>query len=107
MNSSTLLNPSVAMVKPDREAILSMLQEFLSERFGIPVQTASLDRRLAELGLDPECTLLHVAGTSQINHTVEHALSPSAGFGGTNVVLAVSKEHDLSTKTLGVGESIS
>ena len=40
------------MVKPDREVILSMLQEFLSERFDIPVQTGSLDRRLAELGLD-------------------------------------------------------
>ena len=63
--------------------------------------TAHLDQ------VDPECALLHVAGTSQISHTVEHALSLSAGFGGTNVALAVSKEHDLSTKTLGVGESIS
>ncbi len=29
-----------------------MIQEFLSERFDIRVQTTNLDRRLAELGLD-------------------------------------------------------
>lgn len=40
------------MAKPDREEILSMIQEFLSERFDIRVQTTNLDRRLAELGLD-------------------------------------------------------
>ena len=63
--------------------------------------TAHLDQ------VDPDCALLHVAAQSQVDHTIEHALSLSAGFGGTNVALAVSKEHDLSTKTLGVGESIS
>lgn len=40
------------MTKPDREAILSMLQEFLSERFDVRAETAAPDRRLAELGLD-------------------------------------------------------
>ncbi|MBL0162330.1 MAG: beta-ketoacyl-[acyl-carrier-protein] synthase family protein [Xanthomonadales bacterium] len=50
--------------------------------------------------VDPECDLHHVAGNAQADHAVEHALSLSAGFGGTNVALAVSKEHDLRTRTL-------
>ena len=60
--------------------------------------TAHLDQ------VDPECALHHVAGQAQSAHEVEHALSLSAGFGGTNVALAVSKEHDLRTRTLQAGE---
>ena len=55
--------------------------------------------------VDPECALHHVTGQAQRNQAVEHALSLSAGFGGTNVALAVSKEHDLRTRTLQAGES--
>lgn len=54
--------------------------------------------------IDPECRLNHVANTPVLGHPVEHALSLSAGFGGTNVALAVSKEHDLPTKPLHAGE---
>lgn len=50
--------------------------------------------------VDPECQLRHVAGQPIVDHEVEHALSLSAGFGGTNVALAVSKENDLPTRTL-------
>lgn len=57
--------------------------------------------------VDPECALHHIAGHAQADHAIEHALSLSAGFGGTNVALAVSKEHDLRTRTLRVGESTS
>lgn len=56
--------------------------------------TAHLDE------VDPECRLQHVARQPVLNHQVEHALSLSAGFGGTNVALAVSKEHDLPSKSL-------
>ena len=63
--------------------------------------TAHLDQ------IDPECALHHVAGQAQTATAVEHALSLSAGFGGTNVALAVSKEHDLRTRTLPAGEFIS
>lgn len=54
--------------------------------------TAHLDQ------VDPECQLAHVANQPKTDHPVEHALSLSAGFGGTNVALAVSKERDLLTK---------
>jgi 3-oxoacyl-(acyl-carrier-protein) synthase len=45
---------------------------------------------LAEI--DPACALNHVANTPVLNHPVDHALSFSAGFGGTNVALIVSRE---------------
>ncbi len=54
--------------------------------------------------VDPECELHHIIGQAQLDHVVENALSLSAGFGGTNVALAVSKEHDLHTRTLRAGE---
>lgn len=54
--------------------------------------TAHLDQ------VDSECSLHHVANQPRLDHPVEHALSLSAGFGGTNVALAVSKERDLLTK---------
>lgn len=56
--------------------------------------TAHLDE------VDPECRLQHVANQPVLDYPVEHALSLSAGFGGTNVALVVSKEHDLCAKTL-------
>jgi 3-oxoacyl-(acyl-carrier-protein) synthase len=54
--------------------------------------TAHLDE------IDPECKLHHIANEPELDTPVEHAVSLSAGFGGTNVALAVSKEHDLLTK---------
>ncbi|MEP6881923.1 MAG: beta-ketoacyl-[acyl-carrier-protein] synthase family protein [Dokdonella sp.] len=65
--------------------VLSITQSF------IPA-TANLE------DVDPECQLKHVSGEPIVDYPVEHALSFSAGFGGTNVALAVSKEHDLGTK---------
>ena len=61
--------------------------------------TAHLD------AVDPECPLRHVANRPWLDTPVEHAVSLSAGFGGTNVALAVSKEHDLRTKTVAGEES--
>jgi len=43
--------------------------------------------------IDPACSLNHVANTPVLDHPVNHALSFSAGFGGTNVALIVSKEN--------------
>jgi 3-oxoacyl-[acyl-carrier-protein] synthase II len=54
--------------------------------------TAHLDE------IDPECKLHHIANEAEQDTPVEHAVSLSAGFGGTNVALAVSKENDLLTK---------
>jgi len=54
--------------------------------------TAHLDE------VDVNCELNHVANKSISNHPVEHAMSFSAGFGGTNVALIVSKEHHLRQK---------
>ncbi|HET9032758.1 MAG TPA: beta-ketoacyl-[acyl-carrier-protein] synthase family protein [Dokdonella sp.] len=55
---------------------------------------------------DPECGLQHVAGKPVPGHALEHAMSLSAGFGGTNVALAVSKEHDLPRRTLPAESSV-
>jgi len=49
--------------------------------------TAHLDE------IDPACALNHVANTPVSGHRIEHALSFSAGFGGTNVALIVSREN--------------
>jgi 3-oxoacyl-[acyl-carrier-protein] synthase II len=54
--------------------------------------TAHLDE------VDPECRLNHVANQPVLEHHLQHAMSLSAGFGGTNVALVVSKEHDLPTR---------
>jgi len=48
---------------------------------------------------DPECELNHVRQQPILDRQVEHAMSLSAGFGGTNVALIVSKEHDSLTKS--------
>jgi 3-oxoacyl-(acyl-carrier-protein) synthase len=50
--------------------------------------TAHLDE------IDPACDLNHIANTPVTNYPIEHALSLSAGFGGTNVALIVSKEQN-------------
>lgn len=49
--------------------------------------TAYLDQ------IDPKCTLNHIAGTPILNRPIEHAMSFSCGFGGTNVALVVSKHY--------------
>ncbi|HSE12901.1 MAG TPA: beta-ketoacyl-[acyl-carrier-protein] synthase family protein [Rudaea sp.] len=54
--------------------------------------TANLDE------VDPACALKHVANTPVFGHPVDHALSFSAGFGGTNVALIVSREEKLPLK---------
>ena len=53
--------------------------------------------------VDPECAMNHVARVPVAGTAVEHAMSLSAGFGGTNVALVVSKAHDLPTKPLERG----
>lgn len=40
------------MPKLDREGIFAMLQEFLHQRFDIPLESAKPHLRLSELGLD-------------------------------------------------------
>jgi 3-oxoacyl-(acyl-carrier-protein) synthase len=67
-------------------AVLAIHQSFLPA-------TAHLDE------IDPACALNHVANAPVLNHAVEHALSLSAGFGGTNVALIVSLVSDLPTKS--------
>jgi len=41
--------------------------------------------------IDPACALNHVANTPVFGHPIDHALSFSAGFGGTNAALIVSR----------------
>jgi 3-oxoacyl-(acyl-carrier-protein) synthase len=50
--------------------------------------------------IDPACALNHVANVPRFEQSVNHALSFSAGFGGTNVALLVSKDKRSSTKAL-------
>jgi 3-oxoacyl-(acyl-carrier-protein) synthase len=66
-------------------AILAVSQSFLPA-------TAHLDE------IDPACALNHVANSPVREHPVNHAISFSAGFGGTNVALIVSKENSLPVK---------
>ena len=46
----------------------------------------------AESGIDPKCELNHV-GPDPREASIDHALSFSCGFGGTNVALIVSASH--------------
>ena len=48
--------------------------------------------------IDPGCALNHVANTPVFGHPIAHALSFSAGFGGTNAALIVSREEKLPRK---------
>jgi 3-oxoacyl-(acyl-carrier-protein) synthase len=59
-------------------AILAVHESFLPA-------TAHLDEP------DPACALNHVANTPILDQPVDHALSLSAGFGGTNTALIVSR----------------
>lgn len=68
-------------------AVLAINQSFLPA-------TANLDE------IDPACALNHVANTPVFDHPFDHALSFSAGFGGTNVALVVSKERSLPPKAV-------
>lgn len=70
--------------------VLALCDDFLPA-------TAHLDE------VDPECALNHIANAPLHGHPFEHALSLSAGFGGTNVALVVSKAHDQATKSLPAG----
>lgn len=48
----------------------------------------------AHLGeADPRCELNHVGDRPLTGHAIDHALSFSCGFGGTNVALVVSRGH--------------
>jgi 3-oxoacyl-(acyl-carrier-protein) synthase len=49
--------------------------------------------------VDPICDLHHVANTSIFRHPIAHAMSFSSGFGGTNVALVASAEHELRKKS--------
>lgn len=66
-------------------AILSITESFLPA-------TAHLER------VDPNCPLNHVAEVAVLDHAVDHALSFSTGFGGTNVALIASRERALPNK---------
>jgi 3-oxoacyl-[acyl-carrier-protein] synthase II len=66
-------------------AILSITESFLPA-------TAHLER------VDPNCSLNHVAEVAVLDHPVDHALSFSTGFGGTNVALIASRERELPNK---------
>ncbi|MBS0571242.1 MAG: beta-ketoacyl-[acyl-carrier-protein] synthase family protein [Proteobacteria bacterium] len=49
--------------------------------------------------VDPACDLNHVARIPVQNYPIRHAMSLSAGFGGTNVALVVSEDSELPTKS--------
>jgi len=66
-------------------AILAITESFLPA-------TAHLER------VDPNCPLNHVAEVAVLDHPVNHALSFSTGFGGTNVALIASRERALPNK---------
>jgi 3-oxoacyl-[acyl-carrier-protein] synthase II len=70
------------------ELVISVLA--ISESF-LPA-TAHLDE------IDPDCGLNHVANSPVFDRQIEHAMSFSSGFGGTNVALVVSKQRDMPAK---------
>lgn len=53
--------------------------------------------------IDSGCDLYHVPGTTLLDYSIEHALSFSCGFGGTNVALVVSKHRELPGKAVKSG----
>lgn len=63
-------------------AILAVHESFLPA-------TAHLEQ------IDPACELNHIACNAVFDHPLRHAMSLSAGFGGTNVALVVSAEPEL------------
>ena len=65
--------------------VVAMTESFLPA-------TAHLD------DIDPECGLNHVANTPVFDRQIEHAMSFSSGFGGTNVALVISKHREMPAK---------
>jgi len=65
--------------------VVAMTESFLPA-------TAHLDN------IDPECGLNHVANTPVFDRQIEHAMSFSSGFGGTNVALVISKHREMPAK---------
>jgi 3-oxoacyl-(acyl-carrier-protein) synthase len=49
--------------------------------------------------IDPACALNHVARTPVFDRPLRHAMSLSAGFGGTNVALVVSRDSGMRIKS--------
>jgi 3-oxoacyl-[acyl-carrier-protein] synthase II len=67
--------------------VVAMTESFLPA-------TAHLDE------IDPECELNHIANSPIMNRPIEHAMSFSSGFGGTNVALVISKHREMPAKCL-------
>ncbi len=65
--------------------VVAMTESFLPA-------TAHLDE------IDPECGLNHVANNPVFDRQIEHAMSFSSGFGGTNVALVISKHREMAAK---------
>ncbi len=66
-------------------AVVAITESFLPA-------TAHLDE------IDPQCELNHVANSPIFDRQIERAMSFSAGFGGTNVALVVSKHREMPAK---------
>lgn len=75
-------------------SVLELAVAILAVRTSFLPATAHLDE------VDPTCALNHVINTPVLDHPVEHALSLSAGFGGTNTALIVSREDSLPPKAV-------
>lgn len=45
--------------------------------------------------MDPKCELNHISGLPLLDRPIEHAMSFSCGFGGTNVALVISKHREM------------
>jgi 3-oxoacyl-[acyl-carrier-protein] synthase II len=71
---------------------IELLVTILALHQGFLPATAHLDQ------VDPACELNHVIGTPKFGMALRHALSLSAGFGGTNTALIVSQAVNLTRK---------
>ena len=69
--------------------VLAMVGSFLPA-------TAHLDN------VAPDCDLNHVASSPIFDRPIDHAMSFSSGFGGTNVALVISKHRDMPAKRLSI-----
>ncbi len=65
--------------------VVAMTESFLPA-------TAHLDE------IDSECGLNHIANNPAFDRPIEHAMSFSSGFGGTNVALVISKHREMPAK---------
>jgi 3-oxoacyl-[acyl-carrier-protein] synthase II len=64
---------------------LELIVTIIAMRNSILPATAHLD------SIDPRCDLNHVAIHPRMDRSIKHALSFSAGFGGTNVALVIAR----------------